>query len=73
MGPGPFESSSRGASFSRKFEFQSVVYKKVIKKNEKINRHNLTTKRPGNGDFAAKEIKKLYGRIAKKNSEKIRI
>lgn len=55
---------------SRKFAFHSVVSKTVIKKNEKLNRHNLTTKRPGNGDFAAKEIKKLYGRIAKKNIKK---
>lgn len=55
---------------SRKFAFHSVVSKMVIRKNEKLNRHNLTTKRPGNGDFAAKEIKKLYGRIAKKNIKK---
>ena len=50
---------------TRRFAFHSVVSNTEIKKGEKINQHNLTTKRPGTGDFLASQIKKLYGKIAK--------
>jgi N-acetylneuraminate synthase len=50
---------------TRKFAFHSLVSRKEIKKGEKINKNNLTTKRPGTGDFPAKKYKKLIGKIAK--------
>ena len=50
---------------TRRFAFHSVVSKKEIEKGEKLDKNNLTTKRPGTGDFPANEIKKLYGKIAK--------
>jgi N-acetylneuraminate synthase len=55
---------------TRRFAFHSVVSKLFIKKNEKLNKNNLTTKRPGTGDFPANEIKNLYGKIAKNNIKK---
>ena len=50
---------------TRRFAFHSVVSKKEIKKNEKLSKHNLTTKRPGFGDYPASRIKNLFGKKAK--------
>ena len=40
---------------------------------QKLNRKNLTTKRPGTGDFPASKIYTLYGKISKKNIRKNRL
>ena len=50
-----------------KFAFASVVSIKNIKKGEKLSYRNTWVKRPGNGDFLAKDLKKLIGRVANKN------
>ncbi len=52
---------------TRNFAFASVVATKNIKKGEKLTYKNIWVKRPGNGDFEAREIAKLIGKIAKKN------
>lgn len=49
-----------------KFAFASVVSIKEIQKNEKFTRNNLWVKRPGSGDFLAKDYDKLLGKTAKK-------
>jgi N-acetylneuraminate synthase len=51
---------------TRKFAFHSVVSKKDINKNEKLSWKNLTTKRPGTGDFPSYKIYDLFGKKAKK-------
>jgi len=51
---------------TRKFAFHSVVSKKNINKNEVLSWKNLTTKRPGTGDFPSYKIYSLIGRKAKK-------
>ena len=48
-----------------KFAFASVVSIKKIKKGEKLNLKNIWVKRPGTGDFLAKDLKKLIGKTAK--------
>tara|TARA_B100000941_G_C28484942_1_gene544422 strand:+ start:297 stop:1334 length:1038 start_codon:yes stop_codon:yes gene_type:complete len=50
-----------------RFAFHSVVSRTNISKGEKFSKKNLTTKRPGIGDFHANEIYSLFGKIAKKN------
>ena len=50
-----------------KFAFASVVSIKNIKKGEKLSYRNTWVKRPGNGDFLAKDLKKLIGRFVNKN------
>ena len=55
----------RQEEVTRRFAFHSVVSKTEIRKGEKLNQNNLTTKRPGTGDFLANQIKKLYGKTAK--------
>ena len=50
---------------TRRFAFHSVVSNKNIKKNEKLSQMNLTTKRPGTGDFPAHTINRLFGKRAK--------
>ena len=47
---------------SRRFAFHSVVSKKDINKNEVLSWKNLTTKRPGTGDFLSYKIYNLIGR-----------
>jgi len=54
-------------NITRNFAFHSVVSKTFIKKDDKLNSKNLTTKRPGIGDFKAYEIKTLFGKFAKQN------
>ena len=55
---------------TRKFAFHSVVSKKNINKNEVLSWKNLTTKRPGTGDFLSYKIYSLIGRKAKKYIKK---
>ena len=47
------------------FAFASVVAIKDIKKGQILTKENIWVKRPGNGDFLAKDIQNLYGKIAK--------
>jgi len=49
-----------------KFAFASAVAKKEIYPGDKINEKNCTFKRPGDGDFLARDFKKLFGRTANK-------
>ncbi len=49
------------------FAFASVVSTKEIKKGEKLSKNNIFVRRPGGGDFKIKDLKNLYGKIAKKN------
>jgi|TARA_B110000305_G_C19449395_1_gene646884 N-acetylneuraminate synthase len=51
----------------KKFAFASVVSIKEIKKGEKLSNENIWVKRPGNGDFHAKEFGHLIGKRALKN------
>ena len=55
---------------SRRFAFHSVVSKKDINKNEVLSWKNLTTKRPGIGDFPSYKIYSLIGRKTKKYIKK---
>ena len=55
---------------TRKFAFHSVVSKREIKKGEKLSFKNLTTKRPGTGDFPANKIYDLIGKTSKKTIKK---
>lgn len=50
-----------------KFAFASLVASRDIKKNEKLTLKNITSKRPGTGNFLAYEYKKILGKRAKKN------
>ena len=55
---------------SRRFAFHSVVSRKDINKNEVLSWKNLTTKRPGTGDFLSYKIYSLIGRKVKKYIKK---
>jgi N-acetylneuraminate synthase len=55
---------------TRRFAFHSVVSKKDINKNDVLNWKNLTTKRPGTGDYPSYKIYSLIGRKAKKYIKK---
>ena len=57
--------------FTANFAFASVVAIKDIKKGEKFSSKNLWVKRPGNGDFLADKLEKIYGKICKKGVKKI--
>lgn len=50
-----------------KFAFASVVSIKKITKGQKLTSKNIWVKRPGNGEFLAKDLKKLFGKIAKRD------
>lgn len=50
-----------------KFAYASVVTIKEISKGEKFSLKNLWVKRPGNGDFLAKDLNILLGKKAHKN------
>lgn len=49
-----------------KFAFASVVSIKKISKGEKLSYDNIWVKRPGSGDFLAKDFTKLIGKKVKK-------
>ena len=53
-----------------KFAFASVVSIKKISKGEKLSLKNIWVKRPGSGDFLAKDLTKLIGKKAKKKIKK---
>ena len=44
------------------FAYSSVVSVKNISKGEKLNIKNIWVKRPGQGDYLAKDFKKLLGK-----------
>ena len=50
---------------TRRFAFHSVVSKKNINPNDVLGSHNLTTKRPGTGDYPSYKINSLFGKKAK--------
>tara|TARA_B100000886_G_scaffold333338_1_gene287179 strand:+ start:5308 stop:6357 length:1050 start_codon:yes stop_codon:yes gene_type:complete len=50
-----------------KFAFASVVSIKNIKIGTKLSKKNIWVKRPGTGDFLAKDYKKILGKVALKN------
>lgn len=52
-------------NITKKFAFHSVVSKIDILKNTKFSCKNLTTKRPGIGDFPANKIKFLKNKFAR--------
>ena len=52
------------------FAFASVVAINEIKKNEKLTTENIWVKRPGNGDFLAKDYQSLLGKTALKKIDK---
>lgn len=47
---------------TKNFAFASVVSIKDIKKNEKFSKKNIWVKRPGTGDFLAKDFYKILGK-----------
>lgn len=49
------------------FAFASVVSKIKIMAGEKLNKNNITLKRPLGGDFGIKDFNKLFGKVAKVN------
>ncbi len=49
------------------FAFASVVSIKEIKKGEKLTSSNIWLKRPGGGDYGAKEFSSLIGKVAQRN------
>ena len=53
-----------------KFAFASVVSLRKILKGEKLSLKNIWVKRPGSGDFLAKDLTKLIGKKAKKEIKK---
>ena len=50
-----------------KFAFASVVSIKEIKKGEKLSNYNIWVKRPGTGDFLAKDYERLIGKKCKRD------
>ena len=50
-----------------KFAFASVVAIKNIVKGSRLSEENIWVKRPGTGNFLAKDFNKLLGKIALKN------
>ena len=48
-----------------KFAFASVVSTKTILPGEKLTKNNIWVKRPGLGDFLAKDYEKLLGKKVK--------
>ncbi len=52
----------KGEVKTKKFAFASVVSIKNIKKNERFSMKNIWVKRPGTGDFLAKDFNKLLGK-----------
>lgn len=55
---------------TRNFAFHSLVAKKNIIKNSRITKENLTTKRPGTGDYLAHDYNKILGKKVKRNVKK---
>ena len=53
-----------------RFAFASIAATKDIHKGEKLTKNNIFPRRPGIGDFLAKDYDKLLGRIAKTDIKK---
>tara|TARA_Y100000816_G_C26093864_1_gene578477 strand:- start:1189 stop:2229 length:1041 start_codon:yes stop_codon:yes gene_type:complete len=60
----------KGENSTIKFAFASVVATKEIKKGSKFTKENCFPKRPGIGDFLAKDYKKVLGKTAKRTIKK---
>lgn len=60
----------KGENSTLKFAFASVVATEEIKKGSKFTKRNCFPKRPGIGDFLAKDYKKVLGKTAKKTIRK---
>jgi len=60
----------KGENSTLKFAFASVVATEEIKKGCKITKKNCFPKRPGIGDFLAKDYKKVLGKTANKTIKK---
>tara|TARA_B110000027_G_scaffold97028_1_gene102483 strand:- start:192 stop:1229 length:1038 start_codon:yes stop_codon:yes gene_type:complete len=63
-------SESKMRNYEKKtidFAYSSVVSILSIKKGEKLTEKNIWVKRPGLGDFLAKDYNKLLGKIARSN------
>ncbi len=60
----------KGENSTLKFAFASVVATKEIKKGSKFTKENCFPKRPGIGDFLAKDYKKVLGKTAKRTIKK---
>ncbi len=56
------KNSIKEEKVTKNFAFVSVVSDKLIKKGKKLSKSNLWVRRPGNGDFQIKDLKKLYGK-----------
>jgi N-acetylneuraminate synthase len=52
---------------TKKFAFHSAVSKFDLKKNDILTKDNIVFKRPGNGDFLAKNFKFIYNKKIKKS------
>ena len=52
---------------TKKFAYASVVATKKINKNSKFSLDNVWVKRPGTGDFLAKDLPKILGKTSKTN------
>ena len=60
-------------SFEKKtidFAYSSVVTIKDIKEGDKLTKKNIWVKRPGLGDFLAKDFKKILGKKTNKKIQK---
>ena len=53
-----------------KFAFASVVSTKTINKGEILNKNNIWVKRPGTGEFLARDYNKILGKKATKDIKK---
>lgn len=49
------------------FAFASIAATKNIKKGEELTQKNIFPRRPGTGDYLAKDYNKIIGKVAKKN------
>ena len=52
---------------TKKFAYASVVATKKINKNSKFSLDNVWVKRPGTGEFLAKDLPKILGKTSKTN------
>tara|TARA_A100001011_G_scaffold283866_1_gene294275 strand:+ start:420 stop:1460 length:1041 start_codon:yes stop_codon:yes gene_type:complete len=60
----------KGEESTLKFAFASIVATEEIKKGQKISKKNSFPKRPGTGDYLAKDYNKVLGKVATKNIKK---
>mgnify|MGYP001234494837 CR=1 FL=1 len=56
-----------GENLTKKFAYASVVAIKDVAKNSKFSLNNIWVKRPGTGEFLAKDLKTILGKISKRN------